>query len=64
MITEIVLRPSDPNDDSAKTRPDPAWVIAEVAWSIAQRKIAAGQNTGAEANVIEPRTEERHQEGS
>jgi hypothetical protein len=64
MIREIVLLPSDPNDDSAKSRPDPLWVLAQVARRVAQKRIAAGQKPQAEANVIEPRTEERHQEGS
>jgi hypothetical protein len=41
MIREIVLLPSDPNDDSAKSRPDPYWVLAEVVWEIAQKRIAA-----------------------
>jgi hypothetical protein len=69
MIREIVLLPSDPNDDN-KARPDPLWVLAQVAWRVAQKRIAA-QSRGddwhdcvAASNVTPSETDLRHGEGA
>ena len=69
MIREIVLLPSDPNDDN-KARPDPLWVLAQVAWRVAQKRIAAQNfadgwhNPAAGSSVIPSETNLRHGEGA
>jgi len=69
MIREIVLLSSDPNDDN-KARPDPLWVLAQVAWRVAQKRIAAQSRTddwhnpAAASNVTSSKTDLRHGEGA
>jgi hypothetical protein len=70
MIREIVLLPSHPNGDSAKGRPDPLWVLSQVAWRVAQKRVAARKleamkhKKATGANMTKGETNLRHGEGA